>query len=194
MLRIRELRIRNDVGGAVPAAAMCAAVAIVLGALALGILTSGCSNSAGPGEPKTRAELIPADAVKVMPDTDVFVPVVNSAEWADPVAMPGPIHTAGAEDSPFIAPGGSMFLFWWTPDVSVPAEQQVGDGGTGIWVALPGAAGGARIPPLWAEPAFVTLSDIPSLEGCPTLLGTELWFCSIRGGATANIMRRPSPF
>ncbi len=195
---MRVLRIRSDAGGAVPAAAMCATVALVLGALALGVVAPGCSNTAGPGEPKTRAELIPADAVKVTPDTDVFVPVVNSAEWAAPVAMPGPVNTAGAEDSPFIAPDGSMFLFWWTPDVSVPPEQQVGDGGTGIWVALPGSGGragavsgagaasrvgdGERIPPLWAEPMFVTVSDVPSLEGCPTLLGTELWFCAIRGG------------
>ncbi len=191
MRRTRTQWFTSDTGGAVPAAVMCATVALVLGAVALGLLSLGCANTTGPVEPKTRAELIPEDAVKVTPATDVFVPVVHSVDWADPVAMPGPINTAGAEDSPFMAHDGSMFLFWWTPDVDVPAEEQVGDGGTGNWVALPGAVrggavrssdGGHRVPPAWAEPMFITLSDVPSLEGCPTLLGTELWFCSIRGG------------
>ncbi len=179
MRRIRTQWFTSDAGGAVPAALMCATVALVLVALALGLLSLGCGNTTGPADIKSRAELIPADAVKVTPATDVFVPVVHSAEWADPVAMPGPINTAGAEDSPFIAHDGSMFLFWWTPDVSVPADQQVGDGGTGIWYS--GSVSGARTD-AWDEPTFVTLTDVPSLEGCPTLDGHTLWFCSIRAG------------
>jgi len=143
------------------------------------LLWTACSNTTGPAERPTRADLIPADAVKVTPETDVFVPVLQSAGWADPVPMPGPINTAGGEDSPFIAPDGSMFLFWWTPDVSIPAEEQVSDGGTGIWYTDGGA--GARA---WDEPTFVDLNSglLPSLEGCPTLDGTTLWFCSVRSG------------
>ncbi len=65
-------RIRSDAGGAVPTGLMCAAVTLVLGAVALGLLSLGCANTTGPVEAKTRAELIPADAVKVTPATDVF--------------------------------------------------------------------------------------------------------------------------
>ncbi len=153
--------------------------AVVVALVGVVVAAAGCGDAAGPGEALTRQELIPPDAVKVTPDTDVFVPVVQSEEWDDPVPMPGPINTAGGEDSPFVAPDGSMFLFWWTPDVSVPAEEQVGDGGTGIWFTQTSAQGRTDA---WDEPTFVELSDVPSLEGCPTLEGTTLWFCSIRGG------------
>lgn len=105
----------------------------------------------------------------------MFPPVVHDPAWSDPVPMAGPVNTAGGEDSPFIAPDGSMFLFWFTPDVSIPAEQQVNDVVTGIWYASPGARG-------WDEPTFVELSGSNSLEGCPTLLGKDRWFCSIRAG------------
>jgi hypothetical protein len=184
---VRTRRTDIETGGVIRVIAPRIAAGLTLLALGLALaFVPGCSNTAGPGDGPTRAELIPEDAVKVTPDTDVFPPVVNSAEWMDPVPMPGPINTAGGEDSPFISDDGQMFLFWWTPDVNVPAEEQVGDGGTGIWVALgPGSrAGGGDdpMPPRWTEPVFVDLSDVPSLEGCPTLLGTELWFCSIRAG------------
>ncbi|MCD4690005.1 hypothetical protein K8S17_00940 [bacterium] len=178
-------RTRTGLRGFAPPAALGAACALALLALAV---ASGCTDTVGPGEQLTREELIPAGAVKVTPDTDVFVPVVHLAEWADPVPMPGTINTAGGEDSPFISPDGEMFLFWWTPDVSIPAEQQVGDGGTGNWVALPASAGGLRVRDgepvrtLWDEPEFIVLSDVPSLEGCPTLDGATLWFCAIRAG------------
>lgn len=144
-------------------------------ALAAALCLGGCGDATGPAERPSREDAIPDDAVKVTPDTDVFPPVVHDPAWSDPAPMAGPVNTAGAEDSPFIAPDGSMFLFWFTPDVSIPAEQQVNDGVTGIWYAPPAALG-------WSEPTFVELSGGNSLEGCPTLLGEELWFCSIRAG------------
>ena len=48
--------------------------------------------------------------------------------------MEGPVNTAGAEDSPFVTPDGQTLYFFFTPDVRVPAEQQLLDGVTGIWV------------------------------------------------------------
>lgn len=138
-------------------------------------LLGGCDITAEPVERPTREDAIPDDAVKVTPETDAFPPVVHDTAWSDPVPMTGPVNTAGGEDSPFIAPDGGMFLFWFTPDVSIPAEQQVNDGVTGIWYAAPDGRG-------WSEPTFVELSGGNSLEGCPTLLGIQLWFCSIRAG------------
>jgi hypothetical protein len=122
-----------------------------------------------------RYEAIPEDAVKVTPDTDVFPPVLHAGAWEEPVPLEGPFNTAGGEDSPFISPDGDLFLFFFTPDVTAPAEEQVTDGVTGIWASR--LEGGD-----WTEPVFVDLSDVPSLEGCPTLFDLELWFCSIREG------------
>jgi hypothetical protein len=139
------------------------------------LLLTGCSGSTGPSGPADRHAAIPSDAVKVTPETDLFPPVVHDAAFGAPVPLEGPVNTAGGEDSPFVSPGGDTILFFFTPEVLIPAEQQVGDGVTGVWVGLDGGRG-------YAEPTFVELSDVPSLEGCPTLHGSELWFCSIRGG------------
>jgi hypothetical protein len=146
-----------------------------VGVLAAAASLAGCGAFDDPVTRPTRAQAIPAGAVKATPETDVFPPVVHDPAWSDPVSMDGPINTAGGEDSPFISPDDGMFLFWFTPDVTVPAEQQVNDGVTGIWHAAPAARG-------WREPVFVELSHGNSLEGCPTVRGIELWFCSIRAG------------
>ena len=145
---------------------------------------AGCGGSTDPSTPADRHAAIPQNAVKVTPQTDVFPPVVHDPAWSDAVPLEGTVNTAGGEDSPFVSPDGSVFLFWFTPDVSVPAENQVADGVTGIWVALEDGvrAGHAGFGRALDEPTFVDLSDVPSLEGCPTLFGDDLWFCSIRGG------------
>ena len=70
---------------------------------------------------------IPADAVKGTPATDPFPPFTVSSEWEAPVPMPGPVNTAGGEDSPFITPDGQEFYFFFTPDVRVPVEGQILD-------------------------------------------------------------------
>jgi hypothetical protein len=143
--------------------------------LTLAVLVSGCSETSGPSSPPDRLDAIPSDAVKMTPATDHFPPVLHDTSWEDPVPLEGPVNTAGGEDSPFIAGDGSALLFWFTPDVSLPAEDQVGDDVTGIWIGLDDGRG-------LDEPTFVDLSDIPSLEGCPTLHDDALWFCSIREG------------
>ncbi len=99
-------------------------------AVAVALCLGGCDNAAGPGERPSREDAIPDDAVKVTPETDVFPPVVHDPAWSDPVPVAGPVNTAGAEDSPFIAPDGGMFLFWFTPDVTIPggaAGERRGD-------------------------------------------------------------------
>ncbi len=128
-----------------------------------------------PAPTYTRIGSIPADAVKVTPATDLYPPVLNSTEFQAPVPMPGPVNTAGAEDSPFISPDGTQFYFFFTPDVRVPAQDQLTDHVTGIWST-------ALVNGAWSEPARVVLSNDLALDGCPFLQGTTLWFCSARAG------------
>ncbi len=49
----------------------------------------------------SRESKIPAQAVKITPEADVSPPVSKSAEYENPVPLPAPINTAGAEDSAF---------------------------------------------------------------------------------------------
>ncbi len=44
------------------------------------------------------------------------------------------VNTAGAEDSAFIIPDGNTVYFWFTPDPGIPAQKQIIDGVTGIYV------------------------------------------------------------
>lgn len=126
-----------------------------------------------------REQAIPAGAAKMTPESDTWPPILHSAEWEAPIPMPGPVNTAGAEDSPFITPDGRWFFFFFTPDVRVPAEGQLGDGATGIyWCRRSGST--------WTEPERVVLNDRPSLDGCEFVQGDTMWFCSIRSNGTVR--------
>jgi hypothetical protein len=175
--------VRDPVAGliaGIPIRWVAADVARALSAgLVLALLASGCDTTEPEGS-KSRQDAIPEDAVKVTPETDEFLPVLHVAGWADPVPLAGPVNTAGGEDSPFVSPDGQTFLFFFTPDVEVPAGEQVSDGVSGIWVST--LAGGS-----WSEPTRVVLSSVPSLEGAPTLAGDDLWFASARGGNYGEI-------
>lgn len=143
----------------------------------LGLLLALAWNGCAPRlpAPRPRAEAISAQAVKVTPGEDVHPPVVHEAGWSPPTPLGAPINTAGAEDSPFVTPDGQRLFFFFTPDVRISAQQQVGDGVSGIWVAK-------RIPGGWAEPERLLLGRGPALDGCPTYRHGELWFCSARTG------------
>jgi len=82
-----------------------------------------------------REDRIPADAVKRTPETDQHPPIMHSTDFDEPVPMTLTINTAGAEDSPFITPDGNTLYFFFTPDVSVPPNEQLFDDVTGIWVS-----------------------------------------------------------
>jgi Tol biopolymer transport system component len=134
-------------------------------------------------EPATRFEVyereskIPSDAVKITPETDDYPPRLHSEEYEEPVPLPYPINTAGAEDSPFILPDGRTFYFVFVPDVGVPAEKQIVDGVTGIYVSTMANNN-------WSKPERVVLNDDISLDGCQFVQGNTLWFCSVREGYT----------
>ncbi len=128
-----------------------------------------------PAPTYTRIGAIPSDAVKVTPASDLLPPVLDSNDFEDPIPMPGPVNTAGAEDSPFVTPDGETFYFFFTPDVRVPAEKQLLDHVTGIWWTH-------RVNGSWTEPARILLNNDVALDGCPFVQGTSMWFCSARAG------------
>ena len=124
-----------------------------------------------------RADTLPADISKRGPDTDQHPPMLHSDEFQSPVPMPGPVNTAGAEDSPFILPDGNTMYFFFTPDVRVLPEKQLLDDVTGVWVSR--KVGGA-----WNEPERVWLQKPGklALDGAVCIQGTEMWFASAREG------------
>ena len=126
-------------------------------------------------EEKNREDAIPDDAIKYTPDMDIFPPVIHSSEWSDPVPMPGPVNTAGGEDACFITPDGNTFFFFFTPDVNVPANEQLLDGVTGIWWCQ-------KQGDTWTEPTRILLSTNLALDGAPFYQDNTLWFASFRIG------------
>jgi len=129
-----------------------------------------------PAEQPSRQEKLPPDISKCTPETDRHPPVLYSFLWEDPVPLPGGVNTAGAEDSPFMAPNDETLYFFFTPDVRIPAEKQLLDGVSGIWVS--GKTNGT-----WGEATMVPLGtgDI-HLDGAAYASEDELWFCSARVG------------
>jgi hypothetical protein len=130
----------------------------------------------------SRYETIPSDSIKMSPEADLFPPILHSSEWEDPVPVAGPINTAGGEDSPFISPDGNTLTFFFTPDVKIPAEQQLLDGVTGIYISH-------KINGEWTEPEKIVLVEMGelSLDGCQFIQGDIMWFCSARLGSERGV-------
>lgn len=143
------------------------------------IVASGCGEPEEAVETLTRQEAIPAGAVKILPASDTYPPILHSSEFREPVPLPGPVNTAGAEDSPFIPEGRQEFYFFFTPDPAIPAEKQLLDGVTGIWCSH--WQNGQ-----WQEPERVQLQDKGklALDGCTFVSGNLMYFCSAREGYT----------
>lgn len=132
----------------------------------------------GEEKPAQGTTISPADAVKQTPQTDAHPPILHSNEYEQPVPLPAPVNTAGAEDSPFITPdGGTLYLFF-TPDGNIPVEKQLLDGVTGIYVSHKDGSGS------WSNPERVVLNDDISLDGCTFVQDDTMWFCSARAGRT----------
>jgi len=127
-----------------------------------------------------RDSKIPADAVKITPETDNYPPILHSDEWEEPVPVAVPITSAGAEDSAFIRPDGSEMFFFFTPDVDVPVEKQLIDGTTGIYSSK-------RVGNRWSESERIILNYDISLDGCQFIQGNRIWFCSARVGNNREI-------
>jgi len=133
----------------------------------------------------TRAGAIPAGAVKMTPATDAHPPILEpafTAVFEDCAPLGAPVSTAGAEDSPYITADGQELYTFFTPDASVPPQEQLFDRVTGIYRSVRDGAG-------WSEPERVWLShhDDPALDGCETVFGDQLWFCTVRAGVEREI-------
>ncbi len=153
------------------------AAGIIVSLLAcVALLTTSCATN--PTEPYcagelTRAEAIPSDAVKQTPGMDLYPVVVSSAEFADAIPLPGPVNTAGVEDAPVISRDGNTMYFFFTPDASVPPNQQLLDCVTGVWWCT-------RSGRSWTEPERAVLSDDVALDGPMAEQDGTLWFASYR--------------
>ncbi len=157
---------------------------ISLYALAVAVLVfviplCSCTESEEPEPLVTRAESIPDDAVKMTPATDLFPPVLHSDDYEYPVPVDTPVNTAGGEDSPFIPADRDELYFFFTPDVSIPAELQLTDKVTGIYVSQYKDG-------VWQEPERVLLQTPGklALDGCEYVQGNEMLFASYREGYT----------
>ena len=146
-------------------------------ALALASLACGSSTPTAIPTPADRLSAIPAGAVKITPDTDVYPVKSETSEYADPVPLLAPINTMGAEDSAFVMPDGQTLYVWFTPSPRFPAEKQVIDGVTGIYVFHQNNG-------VWGNAERVMLQDAGklALDGCEFVLGDKMWFCSAREG------------
>jgi hypothetical protein len=143
------------------------------------VVISGCIQQNGTEQIVTldRESKIPFNAVKMTQQTDVNPPHILSDEWNQPVPLPYPINTAGAEDSAFILSDGKTLYFFFTPDVTVPVEKQILDGVTGIYVST-------RNNTIWRKPERVLLQDsgMLALDGAEFIIGNTMWFASAREG------------
>lgn len=126
-----------------------------------------------------RADKIPHDIIKRGPDTDKHPPILHSPDFEKPIPLPTTINTAGAEDSPFILRDGNTLYFFFTPDVRIPAEKQILDDVSGVWVSQKSAN-------VWREAERVWLQDPGklALDGAVCIQGNEMWFASAREGYT----------
>ncbi|HCU58157.1 MAG TPA: hypothetical protein DF984_08065 [Anaerolineaceae bacterium] len=150
------------------------------------LLLAACSPAAYAPEdyPEVdRLAALPADTRKVSPDTDLFPPILHSDEYEQPVPLSGAVNTSGGEDSPFIMPDGETLYIFFTPDVRLPAEEQLFDGVTGVYVTHQSGGIWGEAERVWLEPP-----DILSLDGAVTIQGDEMWFASVREGITGMSM------
>jgi hypothetical protein len=141
------------------------------------LLLISCSPNPSPTPIIARQARIPTNAPKGKPEDDILPPQLHVDDFSPLIALPGEVNTAGGEDSPFITPDGNTLYFFFTPDISIPAEKQLSDGVTGIYQAH-------NIAGAWRQVERVILQTPGklALDGCPFVLEEVLWFCSAREG------------
>ncbi|GAB4505173.1 MAG: hypothetical protein Fur0043_21680 [Anaerolineales bacterium] len=156
----------------------------LLGWSALLLAVLSCEQATSPASPSPtaapdRLAAIPAGAIKMTPETDSYPVKSETDEYTDPVPLPFPVNTSGAEDSAFMMPDGKTLYVWFTPSPSIPVEKQLLDGVTGIYAFQKTETG-------WNDPQRIWLQDPGkvALDGCEFVLGNTMWFCSAREGYT----------
>ena len=127
----------------------------------------------------SRETSISTGAVKLTTETDLHPPILHSDGWKEPVPLGDGVNTAGGEDSPFMLPDGNTLYFFFTPNVTVPAEKQLFDGVTGIYVSK-------KQNGTWSAAERVVLQEAGklALDGAEFVQGDFMWFASAREGYT----------
>ncbi|MBN2201608.1 hypothetical protein JW777_06635 [bacterium] len=146
------------------------------------LLSTGCGESTEPSKEdrsRTRLESLPDDAVKMSPADDPYPPILHAAEWNPPVPLDSTVNTAGAEDSPFIPADRNELYFFFTPDVRIPAEKQILDGVTGIYLSPSDGNGFGEAKRIWLQDPGKL-----ALDGAEFIQGNDMWFASAREGYT----------
>ena len=141
---------------------------------------TGCSGGVQtPTVTPDRESFIPLEHEKITPENDLYPPQSFSNEFSDPVPLPYPVNTRGAEDSAFVMPDGNTLYVWFTPDCLKPVEEQAFDGVTGIYAFH-------KMDDTWGPAERVVLQDPGKavLDGCEFVLENRIWFCSAREGFT----------
>ncbi len=139
------------------------------------LLAAGCDQIDSPIQILPREDKIPSGKDKITPDDDIYPPILHSPDFEQPIPVPGYANSAGAEDSPFVTPDGNVLYFTFNPDVNVKPDKQLIDGVTGLYRSQ-------LVNGIWQEPERIILNDDLSLDGCETIQGDLMWFCSVRTG------------
>lgn len=149
--------------------------AVLFSIILFALLIAGCSQSSI--EIPNRESLIPSDAPKMSPENDPLPPVLLSNDFEEPVPLPYPVNTRGAEDSAFILPDGNTLYVWFTPNNRMDVIEQSQDLVTGIYQFQREAEG-------WSTPERIWLvkPGEPHLDGCGFFQGDRLWICGVRQG------------
>ena len=149
--------------------------AVLFSIILFALLIAGCSQSSI--EIPNRESLIPSDAPKMSPENDTLPPVLLSNDFEEPVPLPYPVNTRGAEDSAFILPDGNTLYVWFTPNNRMDVIEQSQDLVTGIYQFQREAEG-------WSDPERIWLvkPGEPHLDGCGFFQGNRLWICGVRQG------------
>jgi hypothetical protein len=152
---------------------------LTIAGLVFSSMLVGCASQQPDVEtpPASRLESIPTGIIKQSPEIDQLPPILHSDEFQQPVPLGDGINTAGAEDSAFVTTDGNTLYFFFTPDGTIPAERQLNDGVTGIWVSR--KVGGEWQP---AERVVLQKSGDLALDGCAFVQGNQIWFCTARQG------------
>jgi hypothetical protein len=145
--------------------------------LFIAFILAGCESKPEPLVLPDRESLIPPDAVKLSPENDSLPPVLLSDEYEDPVPLPYPVNTRGAEDSAFVMPDGNTLYVWFTPNYKMDVIEQSQDMVTGIYKFVKQGLG-------WSAPERVWLVEPgePHLDGCGFFQGNQVWVCGAREG------------
>jgi len=141
------------------------------------ILIAGCQPDQEPIEIPFREDLIPTEAIKMSPENDTLPPVLLSDEYEEPVPLPYPVNTRGAEDSAFVMPDGKTLYVWFTPNNRMDVIEQAQDLVTGIYKF-------EKIEDGWsaAERVWLVEPGEPHLDGCGFFQGNKVWICGAREG------------